>query len=167
MALDSFSILDSGAARFDVENRGARLKSAIEQIVGGALTVPREIAKRRETGLARARMFLVQPQVSVSNALSSTHTVVETVGRNRIGLLHDITATMTDLSLSISSAHISTFGERAVDVFYIRDLFGMKVTHERKIKEIQERLLGVLTDPDGAEQKARRMRRAIPSRKRM
>lgn len=166
MALDSFFILDFNGERFDVKNNVTRLRDTIEQVVTGRLTVPREIAKRRESGLAKARMFSVEPLVSINNALSSTHTVLEINGRNRTGLLYDITAMMTDLSLSISSAHISTFGEKAVDVFYIKDLFGMKVTHDRKIKEIQERLLSVLIDPDGAEQKAERPRRAIRSKKR-
>jgi [protein-PII] uridylyltransferase len=54
---------------------------------------------------------------------------------------------MTRLSLTIASAHISTYGERVVDVFYVKDVFGLKVEHERKIKEIREALTAALKEP--------------------
>ncbi len=59
-------------------------------------------------------------------------------------MLHDLTSAITDLGLQISSALITTYGERAVDVFYVKDGFGMQVTHKGKIGQIRDRLLGVL-----------------------
>ena len=67
-------------------------------------------------------------------------------GRDRIGLLYDVTAAMTRLSLQIASAHISTYGERVVDVFYVKDVFGLKVEHERKIREIRDALVAALNE---------------------
>src|SRR3982074_3610045 len=54
--------------------------------------------------------------------------MVEVPGRDRPGLLFELTATLSKLSLNIASAHVATFGERVVDVFYITDLFGAKIT---------------------------------------
>ncbi|MEE8444206.1 MAG: hypothetical protein V3S44_02585, partial [Alphaproteobacteria bacterium] len=48
--------------------------------------------------------------------------------------------------LQISSAKISTFGERVVDVFYVKDVFGLKIEHEDKIEEIRTRLLAALEE---------------------
>jgi len=48
------------------------------------------------------------------------------------------------LSLSIGSAHIATYGERAVDVFYVKDLMGMKVSHKGRLNAIERRLLDAL-----------------------
>ena len=64
----------------------------------------------------------------VNNALSDQFTVIEVAGLDRPGLLYELTSTMSDLNLDITSAHITTFGEKAVDVFYVTDLTGKKVT---------------------------------------
>jgi len=91
-------------------------------------------------------VFKVPPRVLVDNKVSSNHTVIELNGRDRVGLLYDVTSAMTGLSLQIASAHVSTYGERVVDVFYVKDVFGMKVEHERKIREIREALLAALKE---------------------
>ena len=46
-----------------------------------------------------------------------------------------------------SSDLITTFGEKAVDVFYVTDLMGKKITHEPRQKTIRERLEAVLAGP--------------------
>ncbi|MDE0703497.1 MAG: ACT domain-containing protein, partial [Rhodospirillaceae bacterium] len=76
----------------------------------------------------------------------STDSVIEVNGRDRPGFLHDVTAALLKLGLKISSAHILTYGERAVDVFYVKDVFGLKVTHDDKIEEIRERLMEAVGD---------------------
>ena len=55
---------------------------------------------------------------------------------------------LTELGLSIGTAKIATYGERVVDVFYVKDVFGHKIDEEHKLKRIRERLLAVLADPD-------------------
>ena len=77
---------------------------------------------------ARAKTFLVPPDVAIDNALSSRETVVEVTGLDRPGLLYELTTAFSRLSLNITSAHVATFGERAVDVFYVTDLTGTRVT---------------------------------------
>ncbi len=72
------------------------------------------------------------PEVIVNNALSDAYTVIEVTGRDRTGLLHELTNALSDLSLDITSAHITTFGEKAVDVFYVTDLTGKKLESETR-----------------------------------
>ena len=55
---------------------------------------------------------------------------------------------MTRLHLQIVTAHISTYGERVVDVFYVKDVFGLKVENERKLGQLREALLKALANPD-------------------
>ncbi len=86
------------------------------------------------------------PRVLIDNKASQTHTVIEVNGRDRPGLLFELTRVLTTLNLQISSAKISTYGEKVVDVFYVKDLFGHKVEHERKLRDIRERLAGVFGD---------------------
>jgi [protein-PII] uridylyltransferase len=90
----------------------------------------------------------VPPRVVVDNHASNTHTVLEVNGRDRPGLLHDVTAAISDQGLQIASAHVSTYGVRAVDVFYVKDVFGLKVTSERKLNQLREALLAALESPE-------------------
>ena len=91
-------------------------------------------------------MFPVPPRVLIFDAVSSAHTVIEINGRDRVGLLYDLTAAMHKLTLQIATAHISTYGERVVDVFYVKDLFGLKIEHERKKRDIRAALMAALAD---------------------
>ena len=95
---------------------------------------------------SRTRVFAVPPRVFLDNEASRTHTVVEISGRDRPGLLHELTRTLTGLNLQIASAHVTTYGETAVDVFYVKDVFGLKVTHDSKITQIREALMAALSE---------------------
>jgi len=80
----------------------------------------------------------------IDNTLSDALTVVEINGLDRPGLLYDVTREISDLNLDIASAHIATFGEKAVDVFYVTDLTGKKITSATRESLIRERLTKVL-----------------------
>ncbi len=60
-------------------------------------------------------------------------TVIEVESTDRIGLLYDITRALFEAGLSISSAIVATYGELAVDVFYVRDGFGHKLVNARRL----------------------------------
>ena len=153
MALDVFWIQDINEEPFDQPDKIARLTSLIERAVTGRIRPGRELAGKR-SGPARARVFKVAPRVLIDNAVSGTHTVIEVNGRDRPGFLFDVTAAMTDLNLQIMTAKISTYGARAVDVFYVKDLFGLKVDHEGKLEQVRKRLLTAIADPDEVAEKA-------------
>jgi [protein-PII] uridylyltransferase len=86
----------------------------------------------------------VSPRVLVDNQASRFHTVVEVNGRDRPGLLYELTRELTRLNLQVSSAKISTYGEKVVDVFYVKNLFGHKIEHPQKLAEIRTVLSAVL-----------------------
>jgi [protein-PII] uridylyltransferase len=67
--------------------------------------------------------------------------VVEVTGLDRPGLLHALTSTISKLNLNITSAHVATFGERAVDVFYVTDLLGAKIASPTREMTIKRALL--------------------------
>ncbi len=146
MALDVFWIQDATGKAFAQPARIARLEKNIERTLTGRLDPARELGARAPL-TSRTRVFTVAPRVLIDNSASRTHSVIEVNGRDRPGLLHDVTRAMTDLGLQISSAHITTYGERAVDVFYVKDAFGMRISHETKLAQIRAALLGALADP--------------------
>ena len=148
MALDVFWIQDLEGHAFDRSDRLARLSATIERTLLGELKLHQELPKRRGKLPRRAAVFTVEPRVLIDNNASNTHTVVEVNGRDRPALLYDLTRAFFELSLSISQARIATYGERAVDVFYVKDLFGLKIESESRLKAMRERLLLALTPPE-------------------
>jgi [protein-PII] uridylyltransferase len=151
MALDTFWVQDAAGGAFDAPHRLARLSVLIEQALSGRLRLSTEIRKASRALLGRRmRAIHVPPRVVIDNHASNTHTVLEVNGRDRPGLLHDVTAAISEHGLQIASAHVTTYGVRAVDVFYVKDVFGLKVENERKLAALREALLVALASPDDA-----------------
>jgi len=164
-ALDTFSIqsvpsdVDGQPSAYDRPEKLARLATHIEHALAGRLRLREQLAKRPAIP-SRLSVFTVPPRVIIDNAASKYHTLVEVNGRDRIGFLYDVTAAITALGLSIRTAKITTYGERAVDVFYCVDIFGQKVVEEDKLARIREKLLAALADPDAPAEPAKPRRRA-------
>ncbi len=146
MALDTFRIQDSESTAFDARDKLAKLMVRIERALSGELVPGTELSGRQTLSDRAAATFTVPHRVIIDNSASRTHTVIEVNGQDRPGLLHDVTRALTTMNLQIGSAKISTFGERVVDVFYVKDIFGMKVEHENKLERIREAVLAALND---------------------
>ena len=149
MALDTFSVQEEGAGAVAAEDKLARLKRAIENAVAGE-AMPEPPRAPRSARAHRLAAFAVEPQVSIDNRASEAFTVIEVEGRDRPALLYDLTRALGRFQLSISSAHIATFGERAVDVFYVTNRRGEKITRADSLKRIRNRLIEALRAPGSA-----------------
>jgi len=158
-ALDTFLLAREFDHDEDELRRARRIAETIEKLLRGEIRLGALMAKRRERK-GRIDAFKVAPEVIVDNAISNQFTVIEVSGLDRPGLLFELTNTLSDLNLDITSAHITTFGEKAVDVFYVTDLTNKKITSAPRHKAIRERLLAVLggdagVRPSGADLAAR------------
>ncbi len=144
MALDIFTIQDSEGGAFDQPSRMARLSATIERVlVDPTRTLPALAGLPAHVNPA-IRSFPVVARVLIDNKASTAHTMIEVTGRDRRGLLYYLTAALTAQNLRIANAKISTFGHRAVDTFYVKDQFGLKVEAEARLKAIREALRAVL-----------------------
>ena len=143
MALDSIFVKKEFERADDELRRGARISLSIEKALKGEIRLPDALAKST-VGKARLKAFKVAPRVVITNSWSDTASVIEVNGLDRTGLLHDLTNALSDLNLNIASAHISTYGERAVDVFYVTDLTGQKVIDKTRQNTIRTTLLELL-----------------------
>nr|WP_239002712.1 [protein-PII] uridylyltransferase [Rhodovastum atsumiense] len=149
MALDTFWVQDAAGGAFDAPHRLARLYVLIEQALTGRIKLGAEIRKASKALLGRRmRAIHVPPRVVIDNHASNRYTVIEVNGRDRPGLLHDVTSAISDQGLQIASAHVTTYGVRAVDSFYVKDVFGLKVENERKLQKLREALLAALANPE-------------------
>ena len=140
MALDNFLIQDADGTPFDDPHQLKRLDRAVtEAVEGGEPAIERLEAKALPK--VRADAFRIEPAVFVDNQASSRYTVVEVNARDRAALLSGLARAIYDSRAIIHSAHIATYGERAVDVFYLTDLQGAKIESPARIKALQARLL--------------------------
>jgi [protein-PII] uridylyltransferase len=150
MALDTFWIQDSTGHAYAAADRLKRLRERIENALAGRLHSARELAvAQKAASKSHTGVFKVPPRVLIDNKASNRLTVIEINGRDRLGLLHDVTAFLTASGLQISSAHISTYGERVVDVFYVRDVFGLKVEQDEKLNVLRAGLLDIVSEDGG------------------
>ena len=90
--------------------------------------------------------------------------MVEVSGRDRPGLLAALARTLADAGLRILSAHIDSYGERAVDAFYVRTAEGGKLADGKAGNAFSARLNEVLVEEDQQTPKGRpRLQRARAS----
>jgi [protein-PII] uridylyltransferase len=142
MALDVLSLQKVFPAE-DETARANRIAKLVAQVLKGERKLETVMSERlKPKPILEA--FTVRPQVVIDNSVSEEHTVIEVNGLDRPGLLFDITAAIAALDLDISSAHIATFGEKAVDVFYVTDFRKQKVTKDPHKFRVRENILAAL-----------------------
>src|SRR3954451_10866779 len=153
LALDTIAISREFEHNEDEARRAVRIADSIERALRGELRLPDVMAKRAARK-ARLKAFAIEPEVMLNNQWSNRYTVVEVTGLDRPGLLYELTATISKLNLNIASAHVATFGERVVDVFYVTDLMGAQITSPSRQAAIKRALLPLFTEDDRKAAKA-------------
>ncbi len=149
-ALDTISVAREFDRDEDEVRRTERIADSIEKALRGELRLP-DVVARRAAPKGRIKAFALEPSVTLNNQWSHRYTMVEITGLDRTGLLYDLTATLSKLNLNIASAHVATFGERVVDVFYVTDLLGAQITSPTRQAAIRRALIAVFSarDSDG------------------
>lgn len=139
----------NNAAGEAVENVGKwqRVEKDLAAVIEGRVSVA-ELLKRREkpSFLSARKKPKRTNRVDISNDVSDKYTVIDLFANDRIGLLYDITRTLTVLGLYIAVSKISTKVDQIADVFYVSDIFGQKVTQPEKLQKIQAELLKCLDE---------------------
>jgi len=142
-ALDSIFISRAFPEDADEIRRGRRIAETVEKALRGEVRL-RDIIQDRRQRETRAKTFAVEPEVEIDNTLSSLYTVLQISALDRLGLLYEVTTLLSRQNLNIGSAHIVTFGEKAVDAFYVTDLTGAKITSAARQAGLKRQLLAVL-----------------------
>ncbi|MER2632522.1 MAG: [protein-PII] uridylyltransferase, partial [Rhizobiaceae bacterium] len=145
-ALDTILISREFDFDEDERRRAERVGKLIEDVLAGRQWLP-EIIARRTKPRRGAKTFKISPRAEIGNTLSNRFSVIEVEGLDRPGLLSEITGALSDLSLDIASAHITTFGEKVIDTFYVTDLTGQKIDNPTRMAAIRTRLVAVMEQP--------------------
>lgn len=126
------------------DSRWRKVEENLNQVLAGKVQVSALVEKRRtsSTLIDKAKpKSRFATRVDIDNEVSVDYTVIDIYADDKIGLLYQITSTLTDLGLYIGVAKISTKADQVADVFYVKDIFGHKVTAAEKLEDIRGRLL--------------------------
>ncbi len=153
MALDNFLVQDPLGRPFDEEARLGRLKTSIADALANRAKLSERLRTRPLPRL-RADAFAIEPNVFIDNNASNRFTVIEVNARDRPALLYALAHALFQSKVTIHSAHVATYGERAVDTFYLTDLIGDKIESAARLKAIERRLLEAAGGQEISEQAA-------------
>jgi [protein-PII] uridylyltransferase len=137
VATSVFWIQDNEGQPFEKARLG-RLRKLVDQALKNP--VKTEDLKKKDLAKRKSQAFNVPTVINIDNDSSETFTLIEVDTKDRPGLLHDLSRTITSLNLSIYSAIIATYGSQAVDTFYVRNLIGLKVYDEDRCARIERKL---------------------------
>lgn len=140
LAVDNFLVQDPWGRPFQEADQIQRLKQSIgDALANRSKLSPRLMAK--PVALRRADAFRIAPSVLIDNKASNRFTVVEVSAADRPALLNNLALALFQSKVTLHSAHIATYGERAVDTFYVTDLFGGKIENKSRLKALEARML--------------------------
>ncbi len=146
MALDNLVVQDPLGGPFDEPAQLKRLEKTIEDVLAGRVRLAERLAAR-PLARRRAEVFNSEPNVLLDNRASNRYTVVEINALDRPALLYGLTHALFQARITIHSAHIATYGERAIDVFYLTDLTGEKIDNPARLKALEKKLLAIAASP--------------------
>jgi [protein-PII] uridylyltransferase len=120
-------------------SRLTRLRNSVRRTLKGEILAG-EALKERDRVKPRERNFVVPTRISFDNTGSDIYTIIEVETLDRPGLLFDLTRTLRSNNVPISSLIVATYGKQAVDVFYVKDIFGLKIHSASKQRALAARL---------------------------
>jgi [protein-PII] uridylyltransferase len=149
-AVDNFLVQDPQGRPFREDQQLRRIEQSIADALANRIELVPQLA-RRPLPHNRARAFDVAPRVLFDNKASNRFTVIEVNARDRAALLNRLARVLFEQRLVVNSAHVTAYGERAADTFYVTDLTGSKVTAPARLKAIEAALLAAGSDERQAE----------------
>ncbi len=150
IATAAFWVQDAEGKPYE-RSRLTRLRRSVTRTLNGEIRAG-DALRDKHTVKRRERDFTVPTRITFDNTGSDIYTIIEVETRDRLGLIYDIARTLTANNVSIASAIIATYGEQAVDTFYVKDLFGLKLHSEAKRRTLEARLrAGILPDEAGGD----------------
>ena len=154
-ALDTFFIQNKNRQPITEEHSKKKLLKIISQGLEGNFNVEKALSKRWEEIPARFRAIKAPTRVIIDNNMSDEYSILEIKCKNAPGVLYRITKVITSLGLQINTANVSTYGDRVVDIFYLKDAFGLKIDNNESMDKVKMSILKILEETDPANQMTR------------
>ena len=144
IAIDTLQISTVDGKPVQDEGMLRRFEHDLFNVLEDRKTVDELLSARQRPPAQERGGFKISTKIEIDNNISDTHTIIEVITRDRLGVLYDITRILFNLSLNIYIAKISTEGKTAIDVFYVTEIQGGKILEKGKLKEVKDSLLKAL-----------------------
>ena len=142
LALDTFFLVPLQITSAPSKTKMQTLEIYIEAALSGQTSL-KEISARLPRTRTRRESVMDRPptcQIYASEDRQQ-HTIIEVAGVDRPGLLFDLTATLMQLGTNLRTVRVATYGERFVNVFYVRDLMGKRLEGADRLARAKTALL--------------------------
>ncbi len=140
LVIDTLRVTDYNKQLCDDDSLWSKIKDTLIRALTGRARI-RDLMPSSPAYPKRTALRENPPKVDVDNEVSDRFTVIEVFAHDRVGLLYDITKTMYDQGCYIYSARVDTAVDQVVDVFYVTDIFMMKIYDPERIRILRESLV--------------------------
>lgn len=114
------------------------IQQDLEEAIMGKTDIHKIMRRKSKRRFLSNDEMKYSPLIEIDNDVSVGETVVDIIAHDRPGLLYGISRAFFELGCSIDRAKITTHIDKVIDVFYIRDATGGKITSRDRLKQIQE-----------------------------
>ena len=154
-ALDTFFIQNRDRKPIIDERSKKGLLKIIAQGLEGNFNIEKALNQRWQETPARFRAVKAPTRVIIDNKMSDEYSILEVKCKNAPGVLFKITKVITSLGFQINTANVSTYGDRVVDIFYLKNAFGSKIDDKMTIEKVKRSIFQILEETDPANQTIR------------
>jgi [protein-PII] uridylyltransferase len=135
IAIDSFKVRDSAGEAINDPARWEQMDVTLRRALAGELDVEAAVNKRLKSqsgSRLQKRKLLSTPKTRITwdNQSSDRGTILEVRTGDRLGLAYRIANTLSSLDLDIVFAKVATEKHLALDIFYVTNANGEKLTDE-------------------------------------
>lgn len=153
MALDVFVVQNSLGKALEEGPFTQQLELKLTRMLTNTVPLKPLLLEQDDRETHRKRAFDVPFSIETDDSLD-IYTILEITSLDRVGLLFTITREIEQHGIQIRMAKIATYGEKAVDIFYVRDLYGLKLV-PKKIANVAHSLKTALAAMDHEKQQRR------------
>ncbi len=116
------------------EERWREFRGVLRKAIEGRVSLEHRMTEKRRHYPERSDTPVT---VAVDNDASDFFTVIEVGAPDRVGLLYDITRTLSDMELDVHLAKVATYTDRVIDAFYVRDSVGRKLEDAQQTAKVE------------------------------
>lgn len=146
-ALHLFKVTDPEGKPIADEEKWERVERDLREVLEGKKPIEGLVAEKFRPSLFKKKVAQVRPtRIDIDNDLSAFYTVIDIYTQDRVGLLYQITSTLSSLGLYVDVSKISTKVDQVADTFYVKDIFGHKIASAERLRKIREVLTKVLEE---------------------
>ncbi len=144
IVIDKLGLQDIQGKYFAEMQQQNKIKQMLAEFFTDNISLTQQVTSIEKRYKSASKTFSVTPKISIDNSSSKRYSIIEVHCLDRRGLLFAIATTLTALDIDIVSAHISTYGEVASDVFYVKDSDNNKITDQNRQQYVKKQLMAIL-----------------------